>query len=91
VQIAHGDQAVVSLDHGEAADLVGIGERADRGQFGARPQMMVVDLALDAGDDLIGERLSALVADSEREHAGFSLTAPAAGLARLPDQYSYGP
>lgn len=30
-QITYRDQAIISLDHREAADLVGFGESADRG------------------------------------------------------------
>jgi hypothetical protein len=33
---------------------VALGEIADRRQLGARPQLPVVDLPLDARDDLIG-------------------------------------
>jgi hypothetical protein len=36
---------------------------------GAGPQMPIVDLPLDAGDDLVGERLVAR-GDGQREHAG---------------------
>ena len=61
LQIAHRDQAVVGLDHREAADIVGFGEVADRRQLGAGPQMPIVDLPLDAGDDLVGERLVAIL------------------------------
>ena len=71
LQIAHRNQPVVGLDHGEAADLVGIGEVADRRQFGAGPQMPIVDLSLDAGDDLVGERLVAILTDGEGEHSDF--------------------
>jgi hypothetical protein len=46
----------------------------------------IVDLPLDAGDDLIGERLPALLADREGEHADSRL----AGLARRSHRYSYG-
>ena len=87
LQIAHGDQAVVGLDHREAADLVTIGKVADRRQLGARPQVAIVDLPLDAGDDLIGEWLAAFVADGEGEHAGSRSRSNWPG--RL-DQYSYG-
>ena len=85
LQIAHRDEAVVGLDHRKTADLVSLGEFADRRQFGAGPQMPVVDLPLDAGDDLVDERLVALWADGQGQHAGSRLVE----LARSPDQYSH--
>jgi hypothetical protein len=63
LETAHRHQAVVGLDHGEAADIVVFGKVADRWQFGARPQVAIVDLPLDAGHDLVGERLAAIPAD----------------------------
>jgi hypothetical protein len=85
LQITHRNQAVVGLDHGETADVVGAGEVADRRQPGARPQMPIVDLLLDAGDDLIGEGLAAVRTDGKGEHARPRL----AELAWSPDQYSH--
>ena len=73
LQIAHCNQAVVGPDHGETADLVGLGEVADRRQFGAGPQMPLVDLSLDADDDLGGEGLVAVLSDDEGEHADVPL------------------
>src|SRR5579859_3543452 len=46
--------------------------------------MLVLDLAFDAGDDLISERLPALMADSERKHSDSLLAA--GGLAAVPVQ-----
>jgi hypothetical protein len=45
--------------------MVGLGKVADRWQSGAWPQMPIFDLLLDAGDDLVGERLVATLTDSE--------------------------
>src|SRR5215831_4584672 len=56
LQIAHRDQPIVRLDHGETADIVAFGKAADRRQSRAGPQQPVVDLPLDAGDDLVGQR-----------------------------------
>ena len=86
LQIAHRDQAVVSLDHREAADIVAFGKVADRRQLGAWPQMPIVDLPLDAGHDLVGERLAAVLADGQGEHAGSRFSSDWPG--RL-DRYSY--
>jgi len=44
LQIAHRDQAIVRLDHGEAADIVALGKTADRRQSRAGAQQPVVDL-----------------------------------------------
>ena len=49
--------------------------------------MAIVDLTLDTGDDLIGKRLTAFVADDQRERVASALRC---GLALSPDQYSYG-
>jgi hypothetical protein len=35
------------------------------------PQMAILDLSFDAGDDLIGEGLTASLTDGEGEHADF--------------------
>jgi hypothetical protein len=47
--------------------------------------MSIVDLSPDAGDDLLGEGLVAVLTDGEGEHDG-SRVAP---LARPLDRYSY--
>jgi hypothetical protein len=60
LQTPHRDQAVVSLDHREATDLVTFGKIANRRQLGARPQVPIIDLPLDARHDLVGERLTAI-------------------------------
>jgi hypothetical protein len=41
------------------------GKDADRRQFTAWLQVTIVDLSLDAGHDLLGERLTAAVTDRE--------------------------
>src|SRR5438046_8724305 len=43
---AHRHQAVVGLDHSEAADIVVFGKVTDRRPFGARPQVAIADLPL---------------------------------------------
>jgi hypothetical protein len=48
--------------------------------------MPIVDLSLDASDDLIGERVVAIPAYGQGEHADF----PPAELARSADQYNHG-
>jgi hypothetical protein len=47
--------------------------------------MPIVDLSLDAGDDLVGECLVAILTEGKGEHSDFSPQ-----LARLVDQYSHG-
>jgi hypothetical protein len=86
LQIAHRNQPVVGFDHGEAADLVGICEVADRRQFGAGPQMPILDLSHDAGDDLVAERLVAILTDGEGKHSD----SPPLRIGRSMDQYSHG-
>jgi hypothetical protein len=46
--------------------------------------MPIIDLSFDAGDDLIAERLAAIPADGEGEHA----FAPSVQVAPWPDRYS---
>ena len=48
--------------------------------------MTIVDLPLDAGHDLLGERLVVCLADGQGEHIGFLLCP---GLARPQYRYSY--
>jgi hypothetical protein len=69
LQIAHRNQAVIGLDHCETADFVRVGKLADRRQLGARPQTPIVDLLLNAGDNLLGERLAAILTDREGQHS----------------------
>ena len=64
---------------------MGLREVADRGQLSAGPQMPIVDLSLDAGDDLIGERLVAVLTNGEGEQSDSLL----AELARSSDRYSH--
>ena len=85
LQIAHRNQAVVGLNHRETADIVGLGEVPDGRQLGAGPQMPIVDLSLDAGDDVLGQGLVGIVTDSEESMP----IARLAELARSLDQYSY--
>src|SRR5689334_24086254 len=71
LQIAHRYQAIVGLGRCETADIVGLGKVSDRRQSGAGPEMPFIDLPLDAGDDLVGETLIAILTDDEGEHADF--------------------
>jgi hypothetical protein len=64
---------------------IDVREAADRGQLSARPRMPIVDLSLDARDDLISETLVAVVTDGEGEHSDSLLPE----LARSSDQYSH--
>ena len=48
--------------------------------------MPIVDLSLDASDNLVSERLVAILTDAEGEHSDIHL----AELARSVDQYSHG-
>src|SRR3954470_2937053 len=82
VQIAHRDKAIVRLDHREPADLMAFGQAANRGQARARAQQPVVDLPLDAGDDLFGQR--AVRTQCQGQHD----TSSGRGLARSADRYS---
>jgi hypothetical protein len=47
--------------------------------------MSIIDLSLDAGDDLIAEALPSIMTDREREHFALHL----AKVARSLDQYSH--
>jgi hypothetical protein len=85
LQISHRNQAIICLGRCETADIVGLGKVADGRQSGARSEMPFIDLSRDAGDDLVGEALVAILADDEGEHA----VSPAPELARSLDQYSY--
>ena len=49
--------------------LVGLGEVTDRRQLRAGSQMPVLDLSLDASDDLVDEAQIAVLADGEGEHS----------------------
>jgi hypothetical protein len=81
LQIAHRHQPIVSLDHGEAANLVAVGQNANRRELRSWPKETTLDLPFDASDDLIHERLPALLADGEGEHVCRS--PPAAPFVRL--------
>jgi FtsP/CotA-like multicopper oxidase with cupredoxin domain len=61
-------------------------ESTCRWQFGTRPQVAVVDLPLNASNDLICERLPAVVADGERQHAVLCSSTCGTGLAIGPVQ-----
>jgi hypothetical protein len=47
---------------------VSFGKVANRWQLGALPQMPVVDLSLDARDNLVAKGLAAILADGEGQH-----------------------
>src|SRR6478672_8482257 len=54
-EVAHRDQAVVRLDHGEATDSIAAREFADRGDACAR-RKDIAHLALYCRDDLVHQR-----------------------------------
>src|SRR5262249_22113259 len=86
LQVAHRHQPVVGLDRREPADVVGVREVADRRQLAAGPQMPVVDLPLDAGHDLIDQRLVTARADGQGEHGRLAVSissGPVAGPVQL--------
>ena len=66
LEIAHRNQAIVGLDHGETADLMDSAKPRIDGSLVPGRKVLIVDLALDASDDLIGEGLVAVLADGER-------------------------
>jgi hypothetical protein len=58
---------------------------SDRREASAGPQLAILDLLLDAGDDLFDQRSAITLADGEREHVGISFGPE---LAWYPDRYS---
>src|ERR1700679_738586 len=50
------------------------GKTADRRQLAARPQVPIVDLPLHARDDLLDERLVAVLTEGQREQFGSCCT-----------------
>mgnify|MGYP000075377223 CR=1 FL=1 len=68
LQVAHRNQLVVGLDHGEARHAVVLGKLADRRQARAGAQDAVVDAGAHGGDDLVHQRGGAVGGEGELQH-----------------------